>query len=74
MPNGVSFYTRGYAGVDVFFPMGEEACKWCRLFLRYEENFNRYSCRLTDDWIPDPFHGRGQRCPLVMENEEEGDG
>lgn len=60
-------YTKGVASVDIFFPNNEVACKWCYLFLRYEENFKRYSCRLTEEWIPDPFRMIGGKCPLIIE-------
>lgn len=72
MPDkGVLSYAHGQAVVDVYFPNGEAVCKWCPLFLRYEENFKRYSCRLTCEWIPDPFRVRGERCPLTMQTGEE---
>lgn len=53
--------------VDVYFPNGDCVCKWCPLFLRYEDAFKRYSCRLTGEWILDPTHERGANCPLIME-------
>ena len=70
MPNVVTHYARGQAVVDVFFPNGDVACKWCSLFLRYEEPFKRYSCRLTGEWILDPAHECGAKCPLIMEVNE----
>ena len=69
-PNGIRFYTTRTATVDVYFPEGHEACQFCRLFCRYEENFKRYSCRLTDEWLMDPFHNRGLLCPLTKSEEE----
>lgn len=69
MKNGVSFYTHGSARIVVHFPEGDECCRWCPLFLRYEENFKRYSCRLTGEWIIEPQHERGEQCPLEMGDE-----
>ena len=68
-PDGIRFYTARTATIDVYFPEGHEACQFCRLFCRYEDSFNRYSCRLTDEWLLDPFHERGRLCPLAG-NEE----
>lgn len=67
MKNGVSHYVTGTAQVTVHFPEGRVCCQWCPLFLRYEENFKRYSCRLTGEWIFNPFHGAGGRCPIHFE-------
>ena len=64
MSNGVEFYTRREGLIGVNYPNGVECCKWCKLFLRYEENFKRYSCRLTEEWIFDPSKEIGERCPL----------
>ena len=64
---GVSWYATGTVTVPIGFPEGDICCKWCKLFLRYEDAFKRYSCRLTEEWIIDPAHGIGQRCPLVFE-------
>lgn len=69
--NEVLAYGHGQAVVDVYFPNGDVACRWCPLFLRYEEAFRRYSCRLSGEWIADPIHGRGQLCPLIIKKEEE---
>lgn len=62
--NGIAFYEDARAHVDVHFPEGHIACQYCRLFCRYEENFKRYSCRLTDEWLLDPMHNVGRMCPL----------
>ena len=70
MRDGVRWYSRRTTKVTVSFPEGREVCQWCPLFLRYEEAFRRYSCRLTGEWIPDPFGMRGARGPLEMERSE----
>ena len=69
-PDGIRFYTALTATIDVYFPEGHEACQFCRLFCRYEENFKRYSCRLTDEWLMDPLHNRGLLGPLTKSEEE----
>lgn len=71
MPNGVLEYAHGQVVVDVYFPNRQCVCKWCPLFLRYEEAFKRYSCRLTGEWILDPAHEIGAKCPIVMERKDE---
>lgn len=65
--SGILEYGHGQAIVDVFFPNKECVCKWCSLFLRYEDAFKRYSCRLTGECILDPNHEIGAKCPIVME-------
>ena len=67
---GVSEYTRGEAAVTLYFPNGDTVCRWCHLFLKYEENYRRYSCRLTGEWILDPLNERGMNCPLQFQKEE----
>ena len=70
MNNGVPFYTHGTTDVTIHFPNGDEACRWCWLFLKYEENYKRYSCKYTGEWILDPIHCRGAKCPLKIKKEE----
>ena len=70
MINGVDHYTHGTAEVTIHFPNGDEACRWCWLFLKYEENYKRYSCKLKKEWILDPIHFRGEKCPLKIRREE----
>ena len=69
MKNGVDYYTKGIAEITVNFPEDKIACKWCPLFLRYEKDYARYSCRLTGEWILDPLHSIGGQCPLKIESE-----
>lgn len=64
MENGIYWYDKAVAHVPVFFPEGKRTCQYCKLFCRYEENFKRYSCRLTDEWLLDPMHNVGWMCPL----------
>lgn len=67
----VLYYTTGRADIPIHFPEDKVHCQWCSLFLRYEENFKRYSCRLTGEWILDPFHERGRLCPLIFDSKGE---
>lgn len=64
----VSYYTKSAVTVPVYFPENDISCRWCKLFCRYEENFKRYSCRLTDEWLINPFSGVGNNCPLIFED------
>ena len=66
---GVSWYTHATAENDVYFPEGHVACQYCQLFCRYEENFRRYGCRLTGEWLLDPFHNIGLMCPLKFKED-----
>ena len=66
----VRYYTNGTATVAIHFPEDDVFCRWCPLFLRYEEAYRRYSCRLTGEWILDPFNERGQKCPLQFNGKE----
>lgn len=65
----VTFYTHGRAETQINFPNGDEACRWCHLYLRYEDAYKRYSCRLTGEWILDPMNERGASCPLAIDKE-----
>lgn len=67
--NGVSYYLSGKTEICIYFPEGDISCRWCHLFLKYEENYKRYSCKLTHEWILDPFSGRGEECPLTIGGE-----
>lgn len=62
--NAVLSYTHMAAQTVIHFPNGDEVCRWCHLFLRYEDAYKRYSCRLTGEWILDPLNERGALCPL----------
>lgn len=70
MDNGVQSYATGTAEVEIHFPNKDCAYRWCWLFLKYEENYKRYSCRLTGEWILDPYHQIGAECPLKFKKEE----
>lgn len=61
---GIPYYTALTTPVTVHFPVDAVHCQYCNLFCRYEESFKRYSCRLTGEWLLDPFHDTGDKCPL----------
>ena len=63
-PNGIQYYTSLSLEMLVHFPEGQATCQYCKLFCRYEENFKRYSCRITEEWLINPFKERGKFCPL----------
>lgn len=74
MKNEVRFYKSGTAPVTIYFPNGDICCRWCWLFLKYEHDFRRYSCRLTNEWIIDPLNDIGENCPLkIKEDDVNGD-
>ncbi|MEG0897847.1 MAG: hypothetical protein RSF73_09910 [Ruthenibacterium sp.] len=65
--SGIPYFTPKTAAVTVYFPTDRVQCQYCALFCRYEENFKRYSCRLTNEWLLDPLHTVGEQCPLKGE-------
>jgi len=69
----VTYYAKANVGVSVNFPEGDISCRWCKLFCRYEDSFKRYSCRLTDEWLLNPFKEIGFNCPLIFEGGESGE-
>lgn len=70
MSDGVKWFEPASVTVPVYFPEGKRACKWCWLFCRFERDYNRYSCKLSNEWLDDIDHRIGKACPLQF---EEGD-
>lgn len=64
---GISYYTKGTAVVDVFFPEDEIKCKYCQ-FLRYIEGLG-YRCKLTESVIYSIEH-IGRDCPIRFDGLE----
>lgn len=64
MGDGVSWFDTATAHVAVHFPEGKRACKWCYLFCKFERDYNRYSCKITGEWLEDIGRGIGRACPL----------
>jgi hypothetical protein len=71
MKSGVDRYLTGEALVQVHFPNGEKACKWCWPFLQADHELRRYRCKLTEEPLPDPLHEIGYKCPLKFQEKEE---
>ena len=63
---GVTYYTRGTATIEVFFPEDRVVCQWCS-HCRYEEGLKRWKCLLTGEYLVNPFASRGNKCPIVIE-------
>lgn len=64
--NGVSWYTKGSVTLPVYFPEDMTTCQWCR-FVRAEDSLKRHRCLLTWEYLPYPFTGRGNECPIIFE-------
>lgn len=64
-PGGIGSYTKMQLKTELYFPENKVCCQYCRLFCRYEDAYNRYSCRLTDEWLLDIKGGVGHLCPLM---------
>ena len=67
--DGIRYYTKASAQVDVKFPEAEVRCHFCP-YCRSEEALDRYWCRLTNEMIYNPFSlYRGEKCPLIFYTE-----
>ena len=66
----VDYYLMGETTVQVWFPNGEAACKWCWDFLEYDSSLRRCRCKRTGEPIPDPQHDIGLQCPLIFKEGE----
>lgn len=64
-PNGIEYYTKGKAEVDIFFPEDKITCQWCD-YCAAEYQLDRYHCKLTPTKriIQNPFVGRPSFCPI----------
>lgn len=69
--NGVSYYTLAHGAVAVYFPEDKTTCQWCP-YVRNEDSLKRHKCLLTGEYLPYPFTGRGNECPLTIEEENNG--
>lgn len=68
---GVFYYEIGETTVQVNFPNGDMACKWCWPFLQCDNDLKRYRCKRTGEPLPDPQHEIGQQCPLIFKEDKE---
>ena len=67
--NGVRFYTKGIAAVEVSFPENAVCCQYCP-FCYAEENLKRHKCRLTGEIIVNPYSlYRGAKCPVCLKED-----
>lgn len=67
--NCVRFYKTGKATVLVHYPNGDVCCRWCP-YVRYDESLRRHRCLFTSEYLPFPLDGRGNECPVILEEEE----
>ena len=58
----VRYYTTGTATVAVHFPNGLTVCQWCP-YIQYRE-------ALTGEFLPYPFDGMGNECPITFDKED----
>jgi thiol-disulfide isomerase/thioredoxin len=63
---GVDYYTKATAVIVVNFPEGKTICQWCP-YCRNEDSLKRHKCIITDEMLVYPFLGRGNECPLIVE-------
>lgn len=61
--NAVTFYTSGVLKIPVYFPNGEQECRWCR-FLRYDEGCHRHQCTISREYLMYPDTEVGLDCPI----------
>ncbi len=59
-------YVTGEA--KLYLPKEKAACQYC-VMLRFEESYKRYSCRLTGEWVFDPFNTIAIGCPIEWRDE-----
>lgn len=67
--NGVKWYTKGIAEIEINFPENDVTCKWCP-FCRSESDLGRFWCRLNNAMLYNPYGGIGEKCPIKFESEE----
>lgn len=65
----VTYYTHGKAEVSVYFPEDKVFCQWCP-YCRNEDSLKRWKCLLTSEYIVYPFWGRGEKCPIELEDKQ----
>lgn len=67
--NGVRFYTRGTACIPVHFPEDQTVCAQCPFVTR--KYGLRWECLLTLEQLLYPSDSRGNRCPVMFEENED---
>jgi hypothetical protein len=71
LERAVRYYTRGVATIHVPFPEDMTVCQWCP-YVRNEDSLKRHKCLLTGEYLPFPFTSRGNQCPVVFEEVDDG--
>ena len=63
--NGVRFYGKYKAEIEISFPEDEICCRYCR-YCFSEKELGRYRCRLTNEIIYNPYviGVAGGECPI----------
>lgn len=62
-----SGYLKGKAEITNALPLQYPVCKYCQVYLRYESAYDRYSCRITGEFLFDIKKHRGSLCPFKWE-------
>ena len=67
--NGVLWFTKGTANIQVNFPEDKVMCQYCP-FCRSENDLKRFWCRLTNTMIYNPFIPElPENCPVEFTGE-----
>jgi hypothetical protein len=61
-------YEHGVIVVDITLPGKAPFCQYCPM-IKQEEFLRRFSCRVTGEWLMNPFNGRGIECPIQFKEE-----
>lgn len=65
-------YLTAETTATVRLPKSRPVCKYCVAWLRYERDFDRYSCRLTGELLFDVAKTVGLMCPIRRKQDESG--
>ena len=69
MKDGIGFYTKATATIDIHFPEDKTVCQYCP-YCRNEDSLKRWKCLITSEFLLYPFHTIGNACPFVIEKED----
>lgn len=70
--NAVTWYTSGRVSLPVYFPEDRAVCQWCP-YVRTDEPVKRQRCVLTGELLVYPFTARGNECPVILEEDKDGE-
>lgn len=65
-------YVIGEATIKAALPASHPVCKYCQPYVRYESAYDRYSCRITGEYLFSINKERGKLCPFRWEGEKGG--